>query len=208
MSFKPINISVVCEGATEVEIIKVLNKNYFALKAIFLKRVELEKKLSMNGNVSIDRLVWHINHAPYPVVTTFVDYYGFKIQQGTEAKLIEDTLKSKVKKPHFIPYLQIHETEALCFANKDILCETMNADDKQKGKIDTIISEFHDHPEEINNNPRSAPSKRLENIFTGYQKILDGKRIIQAMPLSDMISKCPHFAKWLNDIETEAEKVR
>lgn len=208
MSFKPINISVVCEGSTEVEIIKVLNKSYFASKAIFLKRVELEKKLSMNGNVSIDRLVWHINHAPYPVVTTFVDYYGFKIKRGTDACQIENALKSKISNPHFIPYLQIHETEALCFANKDILCETMNADDKQKGKIDTIISEFHDHPEEINNNPRSAPSKRLENIFTGYQKILDGKRIIQAMPLSDMISKCPHFAKWLNDIEIEAEKVR
>lgn len=208
MNFKPINVSVVCEGATEVEIIKVLNKNYFSSKAIFLKRVELGKKLSMNGDVSIDRLVWHIKHAPYPVVTTFVDYYGFKIQQGTEAKLIEDTLKSKVEKPHFIPYLQIHETEALCFANKDILCETMNADDKQKIKIDTIISEFHDHPEEINNNPKSAPSERLKNIFTGYQKILDGKRIIQAIPLSDMISKCPHFAKWLNDIEIEAEKVR
>lgn len=202
MSFKPINVSVVCEGDTEIEIIKVLNRNYFAQKEIFLK------PLSIGGDVRIDRLVSHIKRAPYPVVTTFVDYYGFKIRKGTEAKLIEDTLKSKVKKPHFIPYLQIHETEALCFANKDVLCQTMNADDKQKREIDTIISEFHDRPEEINNNPKTAPSKRLKNIFNGYQKILDGKRIIQAMPLSDMISKCPHFAQWLNDIEAEVNKVR
>ena len=37
---------------------------------------------------------------------------------------------------------------------------------------------------------------------------LDGKRIIQAIPLSDMISKCPHFAQWLNNIEAEVNKVR
>lgn len=208
MSFKPINVSVVCEGATEVEIIKVLNKNYFASKAIFLKRVEWKNRPSMNGDVSIDRLVWHINHASHPVVTTFVDYYGFKIQHGIEAKQIEDILRSKVKKPHFIPYLQLHETEALCFANKEILCRTMNADDKQKRDIDIIISEFDDCPEKINNDPKKAPSKRLEDIFKGYQKILHGTKIIQAIPLLDMISKCPHFAQWLNDIEAEVNKVR
>lgn len=208
MNFKPINVSVVCEGATEVEIIKVLNKNYFSSKAIFLKRVELGNKLSMNGDVSIDRLVWHINHAPYPVVTTFVDYYGFKIKWGTDACQIENVLKSKISNPHFIPYLQIHETEALWFSNKDIMCQTMHADAKQAAAIDKIVSDFNDCPEAINNSPKAAPSKRLEVIFKGYEKIVDGKRIAEAMPLSDMISKCPHFAKWLNDIETEAEKVR
>ena len=202
MSSKSINVSVVCEGDTEIEIIKVLNRKYFAQKEIFLK------PLSIGGDVKIDRLVSHIKHAPHPVVTTFVDYYGFKIRKGTEAEQIEESLKTKAKRPHFIPYLQIHETEALCFANKEILCGTMNANDHQKAKIDAIISEFGDRPEKINNNPKTAPSKRLKNIFTGYQKLLDGKRIIQAIPLSDMISKCPHFAQWLIDIEAEVNKVR
>ena len=39
MHFKPVNVSVVCEGETEIEIIKVLNKKYFASKAIFLKPI-------------------------------------------------------------------------------------------------------------------------------------------------------------------------
>lgn len=202
MSFNPVNVSVVCEGPTEVEFIKILSKKHFASKGIFLKAS------SICGDVSIDRLLWHIKRAPYPVVTTFVDYYGFKIKKGMTAGQIESGLKSKISNPHFIPYLQIHETEALWFSNKDVMCKTMTADKKQALAISKIVSDFNDCPETINNSPKTAPSKRLEAIFKGYEKIVDGKRIAEAMPLSDMISKCPHFAKWLNDIEIEAEKVR
>ena len=126
MHFKPVNVSVVCEGETEIEIIKVLNKKYFASKAIFLKPILI------GGDVRVDRLVNHIKKAPSPVVTTFVDYYGFKIRRGATVQEIKELLKSKLNEPYFIPYLQIHETEALCFANKEVLCAKMNADDKQK----------------------------------------------------------------------------
>ncbi len=202
MHFKPVNVSVVCEGETEIEIIKVLNKKYFASKAIFLKPILI------GGDVRVDRLVNHIKKAPSPVVTTFVDYYGFKIRRGATVQEIKELLKSKLNEPHFIPYLQIHETEALCFANKEVLCAKMNADDKQKREIEAIISEFHDCPERINNAPQTAPSKRLEKIFANYKKISDGKRIIEAMPICDLISKCPNFAQWLVDIETEVDKIR
>ena len=200
MSFNPVNVSVICEGPTEVEFIKILSRKHFSPKGIFLKAS------SVGGDVSIDKLVWHVKHARYPVVTTFADYYGFKIKRGADSCQIENALKSKISNPHFIPYLQIHETEALWFSNKDIMCQTMHADAKQAAAIDKIVSDFNDCPEAINNSPKTAPSKRLEAIFKGYEKIVDGKRIAEAMPLSDMISKCPHFAKWLNDIEIEAEK--
>ena len=91
MSFNPVNVSVICEGPTEVEFIKILSRKHFSPKGIFLKAS------SVGGDVSIDKLLWHIKHAPYPVVTTFADYYGFKIKRGTDACQIENALKSKIR---------------------------------------------------------------------------------------------------------------
>jgi hypothetical protein len=59
---------------------------------------------------------------------------------------------------NFLPYFQKHEFEALLFANYAGFANIVN--DKQMAKIKDIIAQFP-NPEDINQSPQTAPSKRL-----------------------------------------------
>ena len=57
-------------------------------------------------------------------------------------------------------------------------------------------------PEHINNNPNTAPSKRILRIYPEYDKVLDGFNIAQDIGLTTMRSECRHFDEWLRAIES------
>ena len=203
-----VNVNVVCEGPTEVDFVKKLNKRYFNSRKISLKPLAINKfeRQSLEGNVTIDRLAAHVIRAEFPVVTTFVDFYGFRGRGDKNADEIEKELKEEVNKEFFIPYLQMYETEALLFSDAAAIAIIKNANDKQKRLLDEIISK--NNPEEINDGEKTAPSKRLKNIFRDYEKLEDGNRIFDKIQIETMKSKCPRFAKWLDEIERMSEIFR
>jgi hypothetical protein len=102
--------------------------------------------------------------------------------------------------PDFIPYIQRHEVEALMFSDREGL-EFVIDDASQMQQIDQIIQQYA-NPEDINNSPQTAPSKRLERIF-GYNKVNDGELILDMMEIETIIHKCPRFAAWVNKLETK-----
>lgn len=205
MNFK--NVSVVCEGQTEERFVKYLSKAYFNAKEISLKPVIVNKVGSMEGNVSIDRVVDYIKKAEGEIVTTLVDYYGFKDQGGRTAQQIEHIIKEKAERAFLIPYLQMHETEALWFSNIDSIKDAKQADTHQYENLQAIIAEYP-NPEDINNSPQTAPSKRLKTIFKDYQKILDGELIFKRISIEEMKAKCPKFSSWLDSIEEMVNRLR
>ncbi len=205
MSFK--NVFVVCEGQTEERFVKYLSKAYFNAKEISLKPVIINKNGSMEGNVSIDRIVDYIKKAGGDIITTMVDYYGFKDQGGRTAKQIEDIIKGRSGKTYLIPYLQMHETEALWFSNIDAIRDAKHADMHQYKKLQDIVAQYP-NPEDINNSPQTAPSKRLKAIFKDYQKILDGELIFKKISIEEMKAKCPKFSSWLDSIEKMVDGLR
>lgn len=72
-------------------------------------------------------------------------------------------------------------------------------DDRKKlKKIDLIIQEYP-NPEDINNSPETAPSKRLFNIFN-YDKTGDGELIFEMIGMDDIVNKCPRFSSWINKL--------
>jgi len=62
--------------------------------------------------------------------------------------------------------------------------------------VETIIKEYP-NPEEINDNPQTAPSKRLLKIKSGYDKIFHGNMIALDNGIELPIEKCPHFSAWV-----------
>ena len=60
-------------------------------------------------------------------------------------------------KSRFIPYIEMHEFEALLFSDADILAEKIGINVSQ---IREILEEYNS-PEEINDDPAKAPAKRL-----------------------------------------------
>lgn len=206
-----INISIVCEGPTEVDFIKKkLNKEYFNPINISLKPIAINKtahQQSLEGNISVDRLVTFVKKAEFKIVTTLVDFYGFKKTDKKTPHEIEEELEARVNQEFFIPYLQVHETEALWFSDKNAIAGAKNANDQQQRMLSDIIQQYP-NPEDINDSRETAPSKRLEKIFTDYKKIIDGNHIFDKISVKTMKSKCPRFAEWLDTIEEKAEILR
>lgn len=196
-----INVSVICEGKTELFFVKTVLSPYFIMQNINLLPID------MGGNVSIDKTVKYVNRTTPGIVTTFLDYYGFKKATGKTSEEIMNEINSRSNREHTIPYLQMHEIEALWFSDIDKIALKMNAGQHQKTELQNIINEF-DNPEEINNSYETAPSKRLEKIFKGYDKPRDGQIIAKEIGVLAIMEKCPRFKYWINDITTTATQLR
>ncbi len=52
-------------------------------------------------------------------------------------------------------------------------------------------------PEEINDNPETAPSKRISDHFPRYNKVFYGRLIAQNIDIQTIRSECPHFDEWV-----------
>jgi hypothetical protein len=87
----------------------------------------------------------------------------------------------------------MHEFEALLFSDASMLADKIGVD---TGKIEDVLDEFGER-EEINDGPDTAPSKRLLSFRKGYRKVAMGKTISEAIGISTMREKCPHFDNWL-----------
>ena len=63
-----------------------------------------------------------------------------------------------------------------------------------------IRDEF-ETPEEINDSPETAPSKRVEDLVPGYEKPLLGTLAVLEIGLPQIRVECPHFSSWLERLE-------
>ena len=71
--------------------------------------------------------------------------------------------------------------------------------------MDKVLAECGS-PEQINNSPETAPSKRLEKWNGQYGKTTDGIAIAAAIGIVRMREKCPLFDAWLCALERKAEE--
>jgi len=196
-----INVSVICEGKTELFLVKYVLNPYFNSSNIKLVPFDL------GGNVLIDKTVRYINRTKPGIVTSLVDYYGLKKSTNKTADEILKEIKLKSLREHTIPYVQMYEIEALLFSDIDKIALKMNASNKQKEELQKIDREFNT-PEDINNSFDTAPSKRLAKIFIGYDKPRDGEIIAKEIGIYTILEKCPKFKKWTEDIIEKANQIR
>lgn len=59
-------------------------------------------------------------------------------------------------------------------------------------------------PEEINDSPEAAPSKRIVDIFPRYEKPPMGSLAAIEIGLEAIRRECPHFNAWLNRLAEAA----
>lgn len=148
-------------------------------------------------------------------LTTFFDFYGLtndfpgykdalsKITIAQKLNCLEDSFAKDIDNVRLIPYIQLYEFEALLYSNVSILDETMQiySFPSKLNQLNEIIN-YYASPEEINNNPNTAPSKRLLNLYEGYEKITHGCDAAELIGLFSMRNKCDLFNRWLNILET------
>jgi hypothetical protein len=102
----------------------------------------------------------------------------------------------------FVPYVVMHEFEGLLFSDCDALARGVG-NRSLSHALHEIREEF-DSPEEINDSPQTAPSKRIKLLLPNYDKPLFGNVAALEIGLAKIREQCPHFGQWLTTLESLA----
>lgn len=117
---------------------------------------------------------------------------------------LEKAISEDISDRRFIPHIQLYEYETLLFSDINAIDNVIGIHGlSQKEKLQEIINKAGE-PEKINNNPNTAPSKRLQHIYPPYQKNPHNLLIIKKIPLTKIRFECPHFDSWLTKLENLA----
>jgi hypothetical protein len=99
----------------------------------------------------------------------------------------------------FVPYVMMHEFEGLLFSDCARFGRGIGRPELAP-KFQAIRDAFGS-PEEINDSPLSAPSKRVVALIPGYQKPLFGPLAVLEIGLDAIRAECPFFRQWLERLE-------
>lgn len=118
-------------------------------------------------------------------------------------RTLEEAMFADIGDRRLIPYIQLHEFEALLLADPAKLdWEYLD----HAGKIARLVTlaDSYESPELINDGPDTAPSKRIiaEIEEYRYQKASVGPLVAHRIGIARMRERCPHFAGWLERLES------
>ena len=145
----------------------------------------------------------------FDVVTSLVDFYGFRGKGDRTVDQLEEHLVEAIQKKvsrHWdqrkvIPYVQQYEFEGLLFSDASAFSNLPAATSLEVEELRAIRSNFPS-PEDINENPDTAPSKRIKNVLPAYQKVVHGNVVATKTGLATIRAECPRFAEWLGKLES------
>ena len=118
-----------------------------------------------------------------------------------KVQALEDALKEDIDDRRFIPYIQLHEFEALILADVRKL-ELEYLDRDQIVPIRRLVDMVgNQNPELIDDTPEGAPSKRILHELPEYDKANAGILVAEKIGLHAMKAKCSHFRAWVERLE-------
>lgn len=152
-------------------------------------------------------------------VTTMIDFYGMpedwpgheqarnmkypvKVEhvEAQIKRVISSALPEKLNPQRLVPYVQCHEFEALLFSDPNAV-ESYLAQCGLAKEMESIRRSCGS-PEEINDGPLTAPSKRLAGIVADYSKVHTGNALARQIGLQTMRRECLHFHGWVSKLES------
>jgi hypothetical protein len=216
---------VVVEGQTEQAFVHALLRPHLAELGVFAsativgKLVAARRGHSTRGGgafrhwlADIRRILGETRR-PELRVTTMFDLYGLPddfpgladaaggAPAAARCVALEARLAEVVGDPRFVPYLQVHEFEALVLAALPSLRRLLDAREDLDG-CDALAREIGDlDPEVINDGAETAPSKRLRRSIPSYSKALHGPLATEDLGVPALRRRCPRFGAWLARLE-------
>src|SRR5690606_14075050 len=173
---------IVVEGDTEKEFVdKVLSPYLYSkgLRSVVCFKIKHTK----GGLTKYQHLKTDLVNCIYEsdvLVSTLIDFYALpkdfpknefsktivnKADRLTflERAIVEDLETEKGRDfPNLLPYIQLHEFEALVFSSIDAIKLLYSNEDAKFNELEQIMNAYP-NPEDINDSPQTAPSKRLTN---------------------------------------------
>ena len=211
---------IIAEGETEESFVNNILCPFFCSKGIY-NSIQCFKTKHSHGGMSkysyIKKDILNIIYEKDVVVSMMIDFYrlpsdfpGFNDLKVTQthqeqANLLETRIKKDLENSqnqlfdNFIPYIQLHEFEALVFASINGIDSLFERSEMEYKGLMNVIQQYP-NPEDINNHPDTAPSVRLKKLISGYNKVLHGIDIINTVGMAELLEKCPRFKTWIESM--------
>jgi len=216
-----IRLNITAEGFSEERFVTDMLRPHLLDFGIYteVRKVLTNRKLRKRGGIvgyqkfKNDVSEW-FHECPDVYHTTLIDLYGLKndfpghkttqhLQPYDRIKEMERLLKEDLGFYKFIPYIQLHEYEALLYADTAEMEKWLGLYNRIDEHCFTHIraSAPDNNPELINESPATAPSKRILAFCDAYDKVNDGILILKEIGLKKLREECVHFNDWLTQLE-------
>jgi hypothetical protein len=212
-------VLILVEGQTEETFVRdVLAPHLLARNVALVPKLLVTKRIKSGGHfkggvVSYAQVKGDLHRLLADTgaerITTMLDYYGLPDgfpgladrPAGTcysRVEHVERAFQMDIAHPRFLPYLALHEFEALLFTDPARCAWVFSPE--ALAHMQTLRAGVAS-PEEINEGPATAPSKRILQVFPGYQKTLHGPLAAIEYGLAPLRAACPHFHQWVSALE-------
>ena len=202
---------IVVEGQTEEEFVKSILAPHLLEQGILCATpVTIHRgRGARGGMVSYeplkDDILRLLREGDAPIVSTLIDFFRCPDTPGKEVwnkasnhqqevELREQEIGRDIGSGRFIPYIQLHEFEALLFSSGVGFNGLFSP--KETDELSKIVGDYP-NPEEINSSPEGAPSKRILAIVPTYDKVLHGDLIANAIGIGTILERCLRFRAWV-----------
>lgn len=222
-------IHILCEGQTEQGFVEEVLRPYLIENGVTSVKsviVSTNKKLNAQGGMSSythARTDLNLLRQSNPdskfeshIFTTMFDFYalpndfpGYKeassiTEPYAHVNSLEHSFANAIHDSRFIPYIQLHEFEALVFCGIDYLVKIYPKCKKSCEQLTTTLQKSG-NPELIDNGPTTAPSKRIIKAIEGdnkykYNKPATGKSVTKKIGIDELRAKCQHFNEWIETL--------
>lgn len=203
-----IRLAIVVEGETEEGFVNRVLAEHLHLKGVDPRPVLPHGR---GGDISIDRLAPEIVKLirSFDFVTSLVDFYAFKEKENATPDALEQRINQAVSsrihqswdESQVFAYVQRHEFESLLFSNPSCFSAIENISNGTLDRLQEIRRQFAT-PEDINDSPTTAPSKRIAQLIPHYNKRLHGPDVAMETGLDLIRKECVRFNEWLTRLES------
>ncbi len=197
---------VACEGLTEVNFVTAVLKphlegladhklsvsapNLKGFKTYAALRKDL-KRLLVSGDVTTMIDLFKLA-SDFPGRAESVELPPVDRVAEMERRFGEDIADS-----HFVPYLQLHEFEALVLADLRPLARRHPNREREIADLERRLRQFPT-PEHVNR--MQPPSYWITQFIPEYNKTLDGMIVTAETGLPALRERCPHFGQWIDQL--------
>jgi hypothetical protein len=117
-----------------------------------------------------------------------------------QAEALEQSLQEAVDDSRFVPYLQVHEFEAL------VLTDPARIESLYPARAAGLVPlcdecRVYQSPEEINHGHNTHPKARIWQRVPEYDENVAGPLLAEDIGLPRLRAACPHFGQWLTRLE-------
>lgn len=219
-----IRLNITAEGQTEERFIKDTLASYLGHFNIStdVRRVLTgkDKRKSYRGGVvsyikakkDIQSWLKEDNHSEsrfstmfdlYALPDDFPEYEASKkiLKPYEKVSFLENAMQEDINDFRFVPYIQLHEFEALILSNpQNLEYEYFDRED-EIAALQKQLEQHNNNAELINDHKHTAPSKRILKLIPEYDKVSVGATLAGMEGIDNLKQNCRHFRNWIEKLE-------